>query len=535
MVDNLMTSMARLTEITDRAFEAAMSTREEYLARSLSRSQPWLKEGISRRTWERRRRKTTAHTSAPTAPVVTRGPAKAARSLLRRDLPANAESLARKAPRAEDDVSPMPAHKRTLRRHDEDLLMRRIHAYWDVQGMTRSDPQALAKAIHAIILPERLKDMDRWALVKIYRRARERLPAGYDRWDRLIAKWDKSYDSQMARDLVDRLVTVFDDRPLEILDRLFDHLEQQICDHLPKKVRRLELEYKRLKNNKYYLPLTASRQLPPLKTDAIKEQVYAALADGPKTKRELAQMFGKTYGAISSVGLRLRNEGKVESIWRDGRFMWTRASTAPLFIPARDAIVAALKEGPMNVPELAQNTRKGTSTVKCALHRHLLPNGKVIRSKFGTYALAGSVPRYVSKGDVIVAALKNGPMTFQALAREIGCPPSSLPQFLEPLLAKGKVIRTGRGIYALPGSAPVFVTTSDAIIKALSRQAMTLGPLVRRVNKSTNSSRSRGTVTAVLHRLKKEGAVKQDRRGGEYRLAQRVCTVGAHTGRRAAR
>src|SRR5262249_3509318 len=161
---------------------------------------------------------------------------------------------------------------------------------------------------------------------------------------------------------------------------------------------------------------------------------------------------------------------------------WTRASTAPLFIAAREAIVAALKEGPMNVPKLAQKTGKGTSTVKCALHRHLLPNGKVIRTKFGTYALAGTAPRYVSKGDVIVAALKNGPMTFQALAREIACPSSSLSQFLEPLFAKGKVIRTGRGIYALTGSASVFVTTSDAIIKALSKRAMRLGPLVQHIN-----------------------------------------------------
>jgi DNA-binding IclR family transcriptional regulator len=516
-----------------------MSKREEYLARSLSRLQPWLKEGISRRTWERRRRKSTALASAPTAssPVDTRGPAKAARSPLRRGLTANAESLARTARRAAvcpaDDKTPVPAQKQTLRRHDEDLLVRRIHAYWDAQGMRHSDPQALAKAIHAIILPERLKDMDPWGLVKIYRRWRERLPAGYDQWHRFIAKWDKSYNNQMARDLVDRLVTAFVDRPLEILDQLFDRLEQQICDHLPKKVRRLELEYERLKNNKYYLPLTAGRQLPSLKTDAIKEQVYAALADGPKTKRELAKMFARPYGAISSVGLRLRNEGKIESIWRDGRFMWTRASTAPLFIPAREAIVAALKEGPMSVPELAQRTGKGASTVKSALHRHLLPNGEVIRTKFGTYALAGTAPQYVSKGDGIVAALKNGPMTFQSLAREIGCPPSSLPQFLEPLLAKGRVIRTGHGIYGLPGSAPAFVATSDAIITALSREAMTLGPLVRRINKSTNSSRSPGTVTAVLRRLKKEGAVRQDRRGGAYRLVPRLRTGrGAYNGAR---
>jgi predicted transcriptional regulator len=52
---------------------------------------------------------------------------------------------------------------------------------------------------------------------------------------------------------------------------------------------------------------------------------------------------------------------------------------------------------------------------------------------------------------MIVAALKKGPLTFQALAREISSPLSSLPQFLGPLLAKGLVIRTKRGIYALRG------------------------------------------------------------------------------------
>ena len=72
--------------------------------------------------------------------------------------------------------------------------------------------------------------------------------------------------------------------------------------------------------------------------------------------------------------------------------MWARASTAPLFIPARDAIVAALEKGPMTVPALARDIGKGTSTVKCALHRHLLPNGTVIRTEYGIYALAGTQP-----------------------------------------------------------------------------------------------------------------------------------------------
>jgi hypothetical protein len=336
----------------------------------------------------------------------------------------------------------------------------------------------------------------------------------YDRWVALIEKWDKSYDRGKARDLVDRLVTAVGDRPLGILDRMFDHLGQQSCDHLPKKVRRLEYECERLKNDKYYLP-----QLRPLKTDAVKEQVYAALADGPKTKRELGRMFRKPYGAISSVGLRLRNEGLITTIWLGGQFMWARACTAPRFIPARDAIVAALRNGPMTVQALAQKPGKGKSTVKSALHRHLLPNGTVVPVKFGTYGLAGTEPPYVSKADAIVAALEKSPMHVQALAQETHTTLLSLYQFLGPLLAKRKVIRTGRGIYALPGSAPVYTATCHAIISALTKKTMELGPLVQRVSKSTKSTRSRGTISTVLSRLKNQGTVKQDRRGGEYRLS----------------
>jgi lambda repressor-like predicted transcriptional regulator len=410
--------------------------------------------------------------------------------------------------------------KSPARVNDQEIL-RVVHSEWDAQGLTPEDPKALTKAIHAMgnSRPERLKDMDTRALRKAFQRARGRLPVGYDRWIGLIEKWDKSYTRPKARDLVDRLVRAVGDRLFGILDKLFGHLEQQICDHLPKKVRRLEYECERLENNEDYRP-----QLRSLKKDEFGEQVCAALADGPKTKEQLAAMFGKTYGAISSVGLRLRNAGQIKTVWHDGRFMWARASTAPLFIPARDAIVTALKKGPMTVPALARETGKGVSTVKSALHRHLLPN-TVIRNKFGTYALAGTEPSYVSKGDAILGALIKGPMTFQELVREIGITPQSLPQFLERLRAKGQIIRTRRGIYALPGSEQAYVPTCDAIIHALTKEPMKLGPLVKRVNKSTKSTRSRGTITSGLRGLIKQGIVKQDCRGDEYRLLRPMRAV----------
>jgi DNA-binding transcriptional ArsR family regulator/predicted transcriptional regulator len=483
-----------------------MATRAEYLSGSLSRLQPWLAQGISRRQWERRRRKVAGLTDVPT----------------KGDFAGNIRNPASNVPPMESagEISQAPTRQRALRRRDEDLLMRSIHAYWDAQGMTHSDPQALPKAIHAIMLPERLKCMDKWALIKVYRRARERFPAGYDRWIGLIEKWDRAYSRQNARDLVDNLITALADRPPRIVDHMFRHLDRQICDHFPKKVRRLEYECERLKSDEWYFP-----DFRPLKTDAFKEQVYAALADGPKTKKQLARMFGKTPGAISSAGLRLRNEGLITSIWRDGQFMWARPATDTQFIAARDAIIEALKKGPMTVSALARATGKGIPTIKSALHRHLLTNRTVIRTKFGVYALAGTQSPYVSRGDAIVAALGEGPLSFQALAREINSPSSSVPQFLEPLLAKGKVIRIKRGIYALNGTGPAYIPTSDAIVSALKKRPMKLGPLVQHVIALTKSTRSRSSIRTVLSRLKKQGTVKQERQWGEYRLVRRMRSV----------
>src|SRR5262249_12396075 len=141
----------------------------------------------------------------------------------------------------------------------------------------------------------------------------------------------------------------------------------------------------------------------------------------------------KTLSAISNIGLRLRDEDRITSIWRDGRFMWVRRSPDTLFIAARDAILEALKNGPMTVAALARETGKAIPTIKSALHRHLLPEQKVIRTRLGTYALKGMEPPYISNGEKIVAALAKGSMTFQMLVQETGITPQSLPQFLEVL------------------------------------------------------------------------------------------------------
>ena len=554
-----------------------MVTRAEYLARSLSKRQPWLAEGISRRTWERRQRISNAadptqteiqHTHNTSTSAVQSDAVNSAKEMLRRTGAKMtrgeylAQSLSRRHPWLEEGISRRTWERRQLKskistvtrakesvpsrgetpeqanhiatgsaglttatqgdeklpyRQDHKLLMTRVNNYLDAQGIREPHARDLSRAVLAIELPARFRRLDVRGVVKAYRRARVRLPAAYERWITLILKWDKAYTPQKARALVDDLVVALADRPLRILDRMFAHLEQQVS-HSAKKVRRVEEECRRLKRDEWHFP-NFRTQTP----DTVKERVYAEVVEGPKTKKELALTLGKTLSAISNIGQRLRDEGLITSIWRDGEFLWAVPSPDWQFIPARKAIVEALrKNGPMTVPALARETDKGRPTVKSALQRHLLPDRLVIRTDFGTYALADTAPRYVSKDELIMAALAKGRMTFQMLVQKTGIKPQSLPQYLEVLRAKRKIIRVKRGMYALRGRAQEYVPTSDLIVEALAKKPLKRGELDRAVNKLTGIIRSRGATGNVLSGLIRQGKVEQEKPYGAYRLPRQA-------------
>ena len=59
----------------------------------------------------------------------------------------------------------------------------------------------------------------------------------------------------------------------------------------------------------------------------------------------------------------------------------------------------------MTVPRLAEKAGKAKGTIVQALQASLLPNNEVIRTKRGIYALPGTEPPYISKSDAIIAAL----------------------------------------------------------------------------------------------------------------------------------
>jgi len=77
----------------------------------------------------------------------------------------------------------------------------------------------------------------------------------------------------------------------------------------------------------------------------------------PSNGRSDAELTKSASGPV----IRPHVDGQIESIWLRGQFMWVSASTAPRFIPARDAILAALKKEPKTVPALARATGKGTN------------------------------------------------------------------------------------------------------------------------------------------------------------------------------
>jgi predicted transcriptional regulator len=116
----------------------------------------------------------------------------------------------------------------------------------------------------------------------------------------------------------------------------------------------------------------------------------------------------------------------------------------------------------------------------------------------------------------IVAALKKGPMSISALCQTTSTRLDAIYQFIRPQLAKRRIIRTKRGVYALPGAAPIFVATDDIIIRALRKKPMKLPELAQHIHKPPT------TILSALARLKKAGTVKHEGWGGEYRLARQV-------------
>jgi hypothetical protein len=183
--------------------QRSQKTREEYLAGSLSRMEPWKAEGISRRTYYRRAPRASA--VAPAAPSKPRP----AGQHVRRE-------------KVQPSVRPPQEFN-----SDEQKLLRLVEAQLKANVPLKS----ALRNVHGH-LPDRYQTLSNEALTKTYRRALRHRPVEYDRWITLIENWDPSYGRERAQNLVSQWLKVTNDRlpadrRVPFLNHLFGHIEQR--------------------------------------------------------------------------------------------------------------------------------------------------------------------------------------------------------------------------------------------------------------------------------------------------------------------
>jgi hypothetical protein len=323
----------------------------------------------------------------------------------------------------------VPADKSKPQRQARDLLLQRIHAYWDAQGMTHSDPQALSKALSkalsAVELPGALRHKDRRELGRIYRRARGLLPDGYDDWVCWIEKWDSSYGRRKARDLADRLVRAAGRHRYDTLGKVFDNLKQRVCDHLPLHVRRLERECKKFENDKAYRP-----ELRVLQGDVQAEKLYAALKDAPKQPQHLARQLRVTMRTLWTNARRLRREKKINTFRRQGQVWWARTDdpTAPTSVSVRQAVLNVMRPEPQTIAEIAQAIQHPREDVRWAAAG--LAKAKKItkcgRNAYKTIDAATTIRLPLSQQ--VVAFLTGRPMAFDVILQHVNSGEPAMPK-----------------------------------------------------------------------------------------------------------
>jgi hypothetical protein len=163
-------------------------TREEYLATSLSRLKPWEAQGISRRTYERRRRKLTVASppvaSPPVASPPVASPPVASPSVASPPVasPPAASPPAASAPRKPTRPDRVERTARNSQSGSASSLGERLRLVRLVDDILVAQGQTtLTKRTDTKTLPKPYQDMQLETLRQNYRRALKAVPADYHR------------------------------------------------------------------------------------------------------------------------------------------------------------------------------------------------------------------------------------------------------------------------------------------------------------------------------------------------------------------
>ena len=275
-------------------------TREEYLATSLSRLKPWEPQGISRRTYERRRHKLTV-ASPPVASPPVASPARKPTPADRTERTRNSQS---------GSTSSLGERLRLVRLVDDIL---------EAQGQ-----RTLTKRTDTKTLPRPYRDMQSDTLGQSYRRAHKALPADYHRRLSLVQRWGSRHREwettpKAAREFFDDLIVTAGEHRIAALFGYIDHLERQRWCWKSAKVFRLRslldtMKAYALKGDLLYSPMLMLRRGRTVSTDAVAPAILRLMKADPErtwTLSQLASKLRKTRQTIYVVTMDMRLHGEI--------------------------------------------------------------------------------------------------------------------------------------------------------------------------------------------------------------------------------
>ena len=275
-------------------------TRAEYLATSLSRLKPWEKEGISRRTYERRRHKL-AVASPPVASPPVASPARKPTPADRTERTRNSQS---------GSTSSLGERLRLVRLVDDIL---------EAQGQ-----RTLTKRTDTKTLPRPYRDMQSDTLGQSYRRAHKALPADYHRRLSLVQRWGSRHREwettpKAAREFFDDLIVTAGEHRITALFGYIDHLERQRWCWKSARVFRLRslldtMKAYALKGDLLYSPMLMLRRGRTVSTDAVAPAILRLMKADPErtwTLSQLASKLRKTRQTIYVVTMDMRLHGEI--------------------------------------------------------------------------------------------------------------------------------------------------------------------------------------------------------------------------------
>jgi hypothetical protein len=243
-----------------------------------------------------------------------------------------------------------------------------------------------------------------------------------DRWMSDLAEWGKQtkrrpafLSTEQAHELVERLVAAnaAAHRP-ERTDRAFCKMENRIHWNGKQRIDWLWKELHRVEKNPDDSSIPNSRRGRP-------DLIAGRIEDYLRTvhhahKNDIVALGIKPTTAKTTLSSMKRN-GRVVSYAR-GFYALPQPGIVAR-VPTEEAILAVLAEGPASPDEIRARTGKTVGEIAGGLHR-LKKADKIVPTKRGRYALAGTAPAHVYARDAIEDALYSGEKTEPELIAATG-------------------------------------------------------------------------------------------------------------------